>query len=42
MIVFSLSVLVPPASRSDFLASVGGLIEPTRVVPGLYRLPALH
>lgn len=34
MIVFSLSVLVSPASRSDFLASVGGLIEPTRVAPG--------
>lgn len=34
MIVFSLSVLVRPSRRGDFLTSVRALIEPTRVVPG--------
>ena len=34
MIVFSLSLVVPPARRADFLKSLGGLLEPTRVAPG--------
>ncbi len=34
MIVFSLNVTVPPSRRADFLQSVGGLLEPTRVMPG--------
>ncbi|MEA3277769.1 MAG: antibiotic biosynthesis monooxygenase [Pseudomonadota bacterium] len=34
MIVFSLSVVLPQSRRSDFLKSVGALLEPTRVVPG--------
>jgi quinol monooxygenase YgiN len=34
MIVFSLSVLVPQSRHTDFLKSVGALLEPTRVVPG--------
>ncbi|HSO81518.1 putative quinol monooxygenase [Thiocapsa sp.] len=34
MIVFSVSVCVPPLQRADFLKSVGALLEPTRVVPG--------
>lgn len=34
MIVFSLSVVVPPLSRADFLQSVRRLLEPARVVPG--------
>jgi quinol monooxygenase YgiN len=34
MIVFSVSVSVPPSQRADFLQSVGALLEPTRVVPG--------
>ncbi len=33
MIVFSLNVVVPPAHRGDFLKSLGGLLEPTRVAP---------
>jgi len=34
MVVFSLSVVVPPTRRADFLKSIGGLLEPTRVAPG--------
>lgn len=34
MIVFSMSVLVRSASRAEFLQSLRGLLEPTRVVPG--------
>ena len=34
MIVFSLGVVVPPTQRADFLKSLGGLLEPTRVAPG--------
>jgi quinol monooxygenase YgiN len=34
MIVFSLSICVPGSRRADFLKSVRGLLEPTRVLPG--------
>lgn len=34
MIVFSLSIRVPPSHRVDLLRSVGALLEPTRVLPG--------
>jgi quinol monooxygenase YgiN len=34
MIVFSMSVCVPPGQRVGFLHSVQALLEPTRVVPG--------
>ncbi|NEX22484.1 hypothetical protein G3480_19595 [Thiorhodococcus mannitoliphagus] len=34
MILFSLSILVSPSGRDDFLKGVGGLLEPTRVAPG--------
>lgn len=34
MVVFSLSLFVPPLRRADFLNSIGPLLEPTRVVPG--------
>jgi quinol monooxygenase YgiN len=37
MIVFSVSVSVPPLQRADFLQSVGALLEPTRVAPGCVR-----
>jgi quinol monooxygenase YgiN len=33
MIVFSLTVSVPPAAQAEFLSSLGALLEPTRVVP---------
>lgn len=33
MIIFSLTVVVPPSDQADFLSSVGALLEPTRVVP---------
>jgi quinol monooxygenase YgiN len=33
MIVFSLTVLVPPSDQAGFLSSVGALLEPTRVLP---------
>ncbi|MBK1720376.1 putative quinol monooxygenase [Thiocystis violacea] len=34
MIRFSLSVLVAPSARDDFLKTVRALLEPTRVAPG--------
>lgn len=37
MIVFSVSVSVPPLQLAGFLKSVGALLEPTRVVPGCIR-----
>ena len=34
MIVFTLSVVLPQPRRSDFIKSMGTLLEPTRVAPG--------
>ena len=34
MIVFSLSICVPPSCSADILKSIGSLLEPTRVLPG--------
>jgi quinol monooxygenase YgiN len=34
MIVFSLTVFVPPPQHSELMRSIGGLLEPTRVLPG--------
>lgn len=36
MIVFSLSVTVPLSRHADLVRSIGGLLEPTRVIPGCF------